>query len=246
MERTWKDPSQKDNDWTGSLIVFLFLHQQSNKRFFFRFLFPVWLMIMMNLVSTPLLLLLLVLLLLKVDSFQNGDVFHSLQHRRRTRIRNNNNNNLEANHHPLTYKSSTLVGDIESHSFWFPEQHYEPHPQQDDDQTLAAPVPNVSKSSSSTINNRHSSADWLYNLQTIPSSSVLRETKEPVLCLAGWATLVSLVHSLLRFMGKHHLASLLSIPSSAHGFVVSSLGLLLVFRTNSAYQRFLVRITPSG
>jgi predicted membrane chloride channel (bestrophin family) len=37
-------------------------------------------------------------------------------------------------------------------------------------------------------------------------------------------------------------ASLLSIPSSAHGFVVSSLGLLLVFRTNSAYQRFLVGI----
>jgi hypothetical protein len=198
--------------------------------------------ITMNLVLTLFPFLVVVSLLLNVDSFQNGDVFHSLQHRRRAgRIRNNNssnnnhNNILEANHHPLRYKSTTLVGDHESHSFWFQQQ------QEGDDHVTTAPLPSTSSTSAtSTINNRHSSADWFYNLQTIPSSSVLRETKGPVLSLAGWATFVSVVHSMLRFMGKHHTASLLSIPSSAHGFVVSSLGLLLVFRTNSAYQRFLV------
>jgi hypothetical protein len=209
---------------------------------------------MMNLVSMLLLLLLLVLVLfvVKVDSFQNnGQAFHSLQHRRRSKVRNNNINNninnnvyLEANHHPLKYKSSTLVGGYESHSFWFPEQQQQ-HYDDGDHVTKTAPLPSSSSPTTTTttthtINNRHSSADWLYNLQTIPSSSVLRETKGPVLSLAGWATLVSLVHSLLRLKGKHHIASLLSIPSSAHGFVVSSLGLLLVFRTNSAYQRFLV------
>jgi hypothetical protein len=94
---------------------------------------------------------------------------------------------------------------------------------------------------SGIINNRHSANDWLYNLQTIPKSSVLREIKHPVLTLTGWATLVGVLHKMLLWSGRSNFASNLCIPPAAHGFLVSSLGLLLVFRTNSAYQRFLVR-----
>lgn len=93
--------------------------------------------------------------------------------------------------------------------------------------------------SARAINNRHSASDWLYNLKTLPSSSVLKETRNPVLSLAAWATGVSLVHKLLLVHGRTQFALNLSVPHAAHSFVVSSLGLLLVFRTNSAYQRFL-------
>jgi predicted membrane chloride channel (bestrophin family) len=93
------------------------------------------------------------------------------------------------------------------------------------------------------INNRHSSGDWLYNLWTIPHSSVLREIKNPVLTLAGWATAISILHGGLSLSPGHALwASRLCIPHAAHSFLVSSLGLLLVFRTNSAYQRFQVSL----
>lgn len=81
-------------------------------------------------------------------------------------------------------------------------------------------------------NNRHSSSDWLYNVQSLPQSQVLREVRGPVLASAGWALVVSLVQRVVPVS--------LSIPATAHGFLVSALGLLLVFRTNSAYQRFYV------
>jgi hypothetical protein len=94
---------------------------------------------------------------------------------------------------------------------------------------------------SGVINNRHSANDWLYNLKSLPKSSVLRDIKHPVLTLTAWATLVGFLHTMLRWSGRNNLASNLCVPPAAHGFLVSSLGLLLVFRTNSAYQRFLVR-----
>lgn len=92
-----------------------------------------------------------------------------------------------------------------------------------------------------SVNNRHSSSDWLYNLKTLPNSSVLREVKGPVLTLTAWATIVSVVHRLLLWKGKTQLAANMALPLVAHSLLVSSLGLLLVFRTNSSYQRFLVR-----
>ena len=90
------------------------------------------------------------------------------------------------------------------------------------------------------INNRHSSSDWLHNLRTLHKSSVLREIKNPVLSLSAWATLISLVQKWFLWSGKHKAASMMCVSSSAHSFLVSSIGLLLVFRTNSAYQRFYV------
>jgi predicted membrane chloride channel (bestrophin family) len=100
----------------------------------------------------------------------------------------------------------------------------------------------VHASDESTINNRHSARDWLYNVRSIPQSAVLREIRHPVLAVAGWSTLVSIVQKVcshaVTVPWMQRTAHNMCIPGTAHGFLVSALGLLLVFRTNSAYQRF--------
>lgn len=88
---------------------------------------------------------------------------------------------------------------------------------------------------------RHSASDWVHNLKTWRNSSVLREIQNPVMVLSAWATAVSLVQKTLLATNTKW-ATNMCVPHSAHTFLVSSLGLLLVFRTNSAYQRFMVRI----
>lgn len=91
------------------------------------------------------------------------------------------------------------------------------------------------------LNNRHSASDWLYNVRSLPQSVVLREIRNPVMAAFGWACLVSFVHKFFlqsKFSALQRLATQIAIPTAAHSFLVSSLGLLLVFRTNSAYQRF--------
>ena len=88
---------------------------------------------------------------------------------------------------------------------------------------------------------RHSASDWVHNLKTWRNSSVLREIQNPVIVLSAWATAVSLVQKTLLATNTKW-ATNMCVPHSAHTFLVSSLGLLLVFRTNSAYQRFMVRI----
>ena len=94
------------------------------------------------------------------------------------------------------------------------------------------------------VDHRHYSAsDWLYNLKTWRNSSVLREVKQPVKWMTIWAFLLSLLQKSLLWSGNNKWAMNMCLPHSAHSFLVSSLGLLLVFRTNSAYQRFLVRST---
>lgn len=89
--------------------------------------------------------------------------------------------------------------------------------------------------------NRYSAGDWLHNVFTLPRSSVLRDIRHPVLTIAVWSTLVSVTHKLLLKRSSQlcqKLASDMCIGGAPHSFLVSSLGLLLVFRTNSAYQRF--------
>jgi hypothetical protein len=90
------------------------------------------------------------------------------------------------------------------------------------------------------INNRHSASDFLYNVLSLPQSVILREIRFPVLAVAGWSMVVSLVHRCLAMSGpaSQAMAMKMSIPGTAHSLLVSALGLLLVFRTNSAYQRF--------
>ena len=93
------------------------------------------------------------------------------------------------------------------------------------------------------VNNRHAAGDWLHNIASLPNSSVLREIRNPVLSITAWSTAVSIIHKLLSTSTQSSalkIASDMCIGSQVHSFMVSSLGLLLVFRTNSAYQRFMV------
>ncbi|CAM9284102.1 unnamed protein product, partial [Phaeothamnion confervicola] len=76
---------------------------------------------------------------------------------------------------------------------------------------------------------RYSSKDWVHNIVTMPSSIILNRIKMPVMFQMGWAALVALVHAFTHFAG------LSMKPATLLG---SALGLLLVFRTNAAYQRF--------
>jgi len=95
------------------------------------------------------------------------------------------------------------------------------------------------------VNNRHSASDWLYNIRTINSSEVLRGIKNPVLAVFWWSLAVSVVQRLFAGSGLgvlQRLGHAMSIPVVPHSFLVSALGLLLVFRTNSAYQRFYVSL----
>lgn len=98
------------------------------------------------------------------------------------------------------------------------------------------------------VNHRHSAKDWIHNVASLPHSSILRDIKAPVLAVMGWSTFVSVVHRLLLTSANPVWASMgskLQVGATAHSFLVSSLGLLLVFRTNSAYQRFAVSWFPS-
>ena len=62
-----------------------------------------------------------------------------------------------------------------------------------------------------------------------------------MLAVVSWATIVSATHRLLIITGRTGIAKKICISSVPHSFLVNALGLLLVFRTNSAYQRFVVR-----
>ena len=94
------------------------------------------------------------------------------------------------------------------------------------------------------VNHRHSANDWLHNVQSLPHSSVLRDIRNPVVTIAVWSTFVSIVHNVMAGSASttaRQMATNMCIGATPHSFLVSSLGLLLFFRTNSAYQRFSVR-----
>lgn len=84
----------------------------------------------------------------------------------------------------------------------------------------------------------YSASDWLHNIQSLPRSSILKEIKGPVISIVVWSTLVSIVHKMLMILGKTGIANSMCLSSKPHSLLVNSLGLLLVFRTNTAYQRF--------
>ena len=85
----------------------------------------------------------------------------------------------------------------------------------------------------------------MYNIASMPHSSILLDIRNPVLSVMGWSTLLSIVHRVCMSSSSHvwrSLATHMQVGATAHSFLVSSLGLLLVFRTNSAYQRFAVSV----
>ncbi|CAM9221976.1 unnamed protein product [Discosporangium mesarthrocarpum] len=77
---------------------------------------------------------------------------------------------------------------------------------------------------------RYSSSDWVHNILTIPTSVILHRIKMPLLAQTSWATLVLVIHA--AFRGSWCLSM------KPHTLLGSALGLLLVFRTNAAYNRF--------
>lgn len=74
--------------------------------------------------------------------------------------------------------------------------------------------------------------DWTSHLFDI-EGSLVKEILGRVLASFAWATLVTLLY----MYGPKWLDEL-SIPETAHSLVGTSLGLLLVFRTNASYDRF--------
>mmetsp|Transcript_18669 Transcript_18669/g.28982 ORF Transcript_18669/g.28982 Transcript_18669/m.28982 type:complete len:622 (-) Transcript_18669:119-1984(-) len=85
---------------------------------------------------------------------------------------------------------------------------------------------------------RYSASDWAHNAWTLKSSTVLREILNPVLCMSFWGVFISVLHRIFLNRGMTNFARHMCISSTPHSLMVSALSLLLVFRTNSAYQRF--------
>eukprot|EP00956_Cyclotella_meneghiniana_P018017 scaffold29796_cov43-Cyclotella_meneghiniana.AAC.1 len=77
---------------------------------------------------------------------------------------------------------------------------------------------------------RYLSTDWILSLLSIPRSYLLRRIKSHVLFDQSVCLLVYLFHT-------YHKKNI-SIPLLGHTLLGSFLGLLLAFRTNSAYDRF--------
>lgn len=85
---------------------------------------------------------------------------------------------------------------------------------------------------------RYAARDWLHNALSLPTSRILKSISFPVFSMTFWGMTISLFHKYLEMNGKQEIAAKLCIPIQPHSLMVSALGLLLVFRTNSAYQRF--------
>lgn len=79
--------------------------------------------------------------------------------------------------------------------------------------------------------------DWLHNTLSLPNSAILRAIKTPVLFMTTWATFLSFLHRHL-LKTNPAVAKMMCLPTTPHSLMVSALSLLLVFKTNSAYQRF--------
>lgn len=84
---------------------------------------------------------------------------------------------------------------------------------------------------------RYSSRDWLHSAITLPNSGVLKSIRSPVLAVTAWASFISFLHR--RLLSTNPEAAVgMYLPAAPHTLMMSVLGLLLVFRTNSAYARF--------
>ena len=93
-------------------------------------------------------------------------------------------------------------------------------------------------SSGQANDNSYSANDWLHILKTLPKSTIVQAIRGPCLAVVVWSTILSLFYKLSAARGWVSVTSCLSFSSRPHSFLVSALGLLLVFRTNTAYQRF--------
>ena len=78
---------------------------------------------------------------------------------------------------------------------------------------------------------RYSSNDWIKCMSSLPTSRILARTKFTISWFTGWAALLTVLHKVLRMHW-------LQIPQSLTAILGPTISLLLVFRTNSSYDRF--------
>ncbi|CAM9719417.1 unnamed protein product [Chrysoparadoxa australica] len=76
---------------------------------------------------------------------------------------------------------------------------------------------------------RYSSRDWFHNIITMPSSIILNRVRVPLIWQMLWSAVVCFAHRRMGFPG---------MSMKPHTLMGGSLGLLLVFRTNTANGRF--------
>jgi len=83
---------------------------------------------------------------------------------------------------------------------------------------------------------RYSSDDWLQCLYSLPTSRILKRVKYNILFLTLWTAFWTYFykHAQLSF----NFINSLHFPVSVHSILGTALGLLLVFRTNTSYDRF--------
>ncbi|CAM9892804.1 unnamed protein product [Ectocarpus sp. 6 AP-2014] len=81
---------------------------------------------------------------------------------------------------------------------------------------------------------RYGSADWFANIQNLPKSRLLYNIKEHLFYNTAFAFCVSMVH----YLTPQHVIDDLHVSPIPHSIMSGALGLLLVFRTNAAYNRF--------
>eukprot|EP00537_Pseudo-nitzschia_pungens_P005029 CAMPEP_0172366580 /NCGR_PEP_ID=MMETSP1060-20121228/16151_1 /TAXON_ID=37318 /ORGANISM="Pseudo-nitzschia pungens, Strain cf. cingulata" /LENGTH=603 /DNA_ID=CAMNT_0013090505 /DNA_START=193 /DNA_END=2004 /DNA_ORIENTATION=+ len=84
---------------------------------------------------------------------------------------------------------------------------------------------------------RYSSRDWWHNTLSLPNSAILRAIRGPVLFMSCWAGFLSILYRHLLVVNPC-VADIMCLSSTPHSLMSSALSLLLVFKTNSAYQRF--------
>jgi len=76
---------------------------------------------------------------------------------------------------------------------------------------------------------RYSTGDWLNCITTLPTSRILRRTKYNILFFTAFS-------AFLTWLYKYKF--LFTLPATVHSIAGAALSLLLVFRTNAAYDRF--------
>lgn len=77
---------------------------------------------------------------------------------------------------------------------------------------------------------RYNTNDWIDCLWTWPTSRILRRTLPHISFFTLWTTFLTIIY--------HSKKITWSLPSTIHSILGSVLSLLLVFRTNSSYDRF--------
>ncbi|CAM9830192.1 unnamed protein product, partial [Ectocarpus fasciculatus] len=79
---------------------------------------------------------------------------------------------------------------------------------------------------------RYGSSDWFANIQNLPKSRLLYNIKEHLAYNTAFAFCISMVH----FLTPQHIIDDVHVSPIPHSIMSGALGLLLVFRTNAAYN----------